>query len=609
MKKPTLRERLSYWFDKKMSRGSLSLIKLLAIVTLVIVLIVSFLIFALGYSEEGGFRSALWNSIATTINAWMPYFDEGSPGYLILTAAAALVGLLLTSILIGIISSAIEEKVNSLKRGTSNVLESGHIVVLGFYPGEYTLLRELVLAAGNESACIVVVSDTEQEEVEQSIRENIDIPRNVRLICRTVDMFDAVSLEKCSIANSRAVVVSPTDDMRTAKALLAAASVLEKTGGRDVRLCAVLSGAEYAFPASIAEKYNITALRSSETIAKVIAHSCTQPGLSDTFRELFRFEGSELHTGDVAGTAGMRFGDLLLRMDGGVPVGYVRGGETIVNPSRNVVLQEGDRILFFAEDGESVKVTDAAGMAESDTVRLLEKSAPDETVAIIGGNESLPTVIAELPDNVSEAIIAGSPAEYKDEAAVKAAERGGLKLTFSDADVSDTDALEALVCGAAHAVVFSPADGDDDEADMESIMLLLRLRDIRARLGLGFNITAEMRREYNQKLAVTDDNTDFLVASNMSSLILAQLAESPKLISTYSELLSNEGNELYLKKAGLLLAYGKRPVAEIRRLAMIRGYIMIGYRKADENRSVFNPPLDEVIDIGPEDSLIVIGES
>ena len=161
MKKPTLRERLSYWFDKRMSRGSLSLIKLLAIVSLVVVLVVSFVIFVCGFNEDGGFRSALWNSIATTINAWMPYFDEGSPGYLILTAAAALVGLLLTSILIGIISSAIEEKVNSLKRGTSNVLESGHIVVLGFYPGEYTLLRELVLAAGNENACIVVVSDTE----------------------------------------------------------------------------------------------------------------------------------------------------------------------------------------------------------------------------------------------------------------------------------------------------------------------------------------------------------------------------------------------------------------------------------------------------------------
>ena len=99
----------------------------------------------------------------------MPSFEDGSPGYLILMSITAIAGLLFTSVLIGIITSAIEEKIDNLKRGNSFVLEKDHIVVLGFYPGEYTLINQLILAAGDEPACIVIAEDMEREEMEQNI--------------------------------------------------------------------------------------------------------------------------------------------------------------------------------------------------------------------------------------------------------------------------------------------------------------------------------------------------------------------------------------------------------------------------------------------------------
>ena len=91
---------------------------------------------------------------------------------------------------------------------------------------------------------------------------------------------------------------------------------------------------------------------------------------------------------------------------------------------------------------------------------------------------------------------------------------------------------------------------------MKTSFLLLRLRDIRSRNHLRFNITAEMHRESNQSLVVSDDATDFVVASNLASLFLAQLAETPDLDALFSELLSNEGNELQLLKAKYLNAAG-----------------------------------------------------
>ena len=161
----TLRERFHYWFDNRISKGSLGFIRILIIVSLVFAVLMAGLIILMGYNAEGETASVFWNSIATMLNAWMPYFEEGSPGYLILMSVTAVGGILFTSVLIGIITTAIEEKITSLKKGNSRVMETGHLVVLGFYPGEYTLLRQLILAESGEGACIVVAEDMDRDKI------------------------------------------------------------------------------------------------------------------------------------------------------------------------------------------------------------------------------------------------------------------------------------------------------------------------------------------------------------------------------------------------------------------------------------------------------------
>ena len=610
MNKPDLRERFSYWFDNKMSNGSLGLIRLLAVGSLIIVLAIAVLIAVLGLNDGDGFLSAFWDSLATIINAWMPYHEDGGAGYLILTAVAAVAGLLVTSILIGIIASAIEEKVNDLKHGSSRVLEAGHIVVLGFYPGEFTLIRQLVLSAGDEPCCIVVAGEEEQEEMAQSIRDNVDVPKNVRLICRSVDLFDPVALEKCAVSACRSVVVSPTDDYRTTKILLAVSSITENTENSDIRVSAVISREEYRFPASMAEKHHVYMLQSGEILARIIAHSCTQPGLSDTFREMFQFEGSELYAETIAGSAGLRFGDIVLRMDGGTPVGIVRGGQIMIDPPGDTAVRAGDRILLFAEDEGIAALTGAAaGSAGAGEASRGTPASAGGTVAIIGGNDSLPIILRELPAGITKVIIAAGAMRYKDETMRIADERGGFAVSFFHTDIRSESALTELAGRADHIVVLSDRDKDEDAADMESIFLLLHLRDIRERCGLAFNITAEMRREHNQKLMTTGDDTDFVVASNMSSLILAQLAECPELFGVFAELLSNEGSEIYLRKVPPMPDGARRTIAQLRSEALAQGRLVIGYRKAGSAGSVLNPPLDDVPDLGSTDSLIVIEES
>ena len=610
----TVKERFNYWFDNRMTKGSLGLIRVLIVATIALAGVIAGLIILFKFNIDGEGEtisafSVLWDSISTVMNAWMPSSEDGALGYLVLMSLSAIAGVLFTSVLIGIITSAIEEKIDSLKRGNSFVLEKDHIVVLGFYPGEYALLQQLVLAAAGAPACIVLAEDMERTEMEENIRENLDVPKNIRIVCRTADITDPASLEKCSVETSKTVIVSPTDDMRTIKTVLAVSALLEEKGAPEISVNAIISKNEHRFPQFIAEANNITTLQTNDIIAKMIAHSCTQTGLSETFREIFNFEGSEFYLVDVKEIDGLTFEELMLRMNHATPVGLYRDGKVLMNPAADYPLRQTDRILIFSEESDSAKLeASLSPLPEMSQVPQMNREDMTDTV-IIGHNESLPIIIHELPENVSHVYLAGQTTSQEElDVIQKVADNRKLSLSYYRGNPRSEKTLLELAQMAEHIVVLNDHSKEPEEADMEAIFLLINLRDIRKRYNLKFNITVEMQKEHNQKLVGRGDHTDFLVASSMASLILAQLAESPELINVFREILSNKGNELYLKNVGLMQLEGEHTIRELRRTMLRQGFVLLGDLNC-EKYSTFNRELEEKITLSTDDNLIVIGES
>jgi len=606
-RKFTLKERFQYWFDNRMTKGSLGLIRVLIVVSVILAVSVAGLIILFKFNEEGEVASVFWDSIATVINAWMPSFEDGSPGYLILMSIVAIAGVLFTSVLIGIITSAIEEKIDSLKRGNSFVLEKDHIVVLGFYPGEYTLLNQLILAAADEQACIVVAEDMEREEMEQNIAENLDIPKNVRIVCRTVDITDPASIEKCSVETCKTVVVSPTDDLRTTKAILAVSALLQKKGAPHISVNAIASKPEYRFPASLAEANHITTLQTSNIMAKMIAHSCTQTGLSELFREVFNFEGSEFYLEDLAGIDGLTFEDIMVHLNNAIPVGVCRDGKVTLNPPADYKLSETDRILVYSEDKAPATLDDNTEKSDRQLNVVINKETT--SAVILGHNESLPVILSELPENVTNVYIYEQYIKDFEKVEMQTvADARNMTLKYIEEDPRISKVLYNEVSELSdHIVILNDYDKDPEEADTDVIFMLLNLRDIRGEKGLKFNITVEMQKERNQSLVGAGDTTDFLVTSSMSSLILAQLAENPELIDVFREILSNKGSELYLKNVGSLQIEGTYTIRELRRGMLKQRYVLLGVM-SDNKYTYFDRELDNEITLKKEDCLIVLGE-
>ena len=448
-KKPTWKDKLLHWFDEQMSRGSLGLIKLLTITTVLTALTVAVVMQTAGILVSGEydtFGARLYASFSAIINSFFPYYSDGDVKYRTAMSFNAVYGIFITSMLIGIIATGIQSKIESLKKGNVPIMEENHILVLGFEPGEYTLIQELVYGADKRPCCIVVVGEIDREEMEDAIRSNVNCPKNVRILCRSVNVLDPDELSRCSLDTCRTVLISPADVDRTIQTLLAVIKISHDLTERKVHTIAVLSRNDYRIPAALLEKYGVILLHTEGTIARIMAHSCTQPGLSKTILEMFHFDGSEMHIISLPGTEGLTFEELLCRVDDAFPIGICKGEDIYLNPEPSMKLEAGDRLLVFCEESDSAKFLPAPELPPMEPIPAYRGAKESGRLVIIGCNEFLPTILFELPENVASVTLANVAEGFRDEALQAAARRETpLSVAFFEKDALERANMEELV--------------------------------------------------------------------------------------------------------------------------------------------------------------------
>ena len=167
--KKTFREKSRYFFDNLMSRGTLSLIGFLAIISLALILIFTIILWLIDLLPGKGFIELLWLNIFKTLNTGT--LSGAEPGQLdfFLSFLIALASIFITSLLIGLLTAGIQQKIWSLRQGRSKVIESDHTIILGWSEIIFTVIRALSKAAANQkSRKIVIMAPRDKAEMEET---------------------------------------------------------------------------------------------------------------------------------------------------------------------------------------------------------------------------------------------------------------------------------------------------------------------------------------------------------------------------------------------------------------------------------------------------------
>ena len=633
MASASTKEKIRYYFENTMSAGPAGVIKWLALASLFMVLVLGVVILAFGIkgspdpeAQNLGFIEGAWQSLMATLDSGTMGGDEGWH-FRAVRFVATLGGIFVISILIGTISSGIDEKLDELKKGRSRVLESNHTLILGWSEKVFTIISEIIEANSNQKKPrIVLLANKDKGEMEDEIRAKIEDFKNTKVIVRSGSPLEITTIAVVNPNEARSILVLANDEVNSDTYVIK--TVLALTNGKHRKKEA------YNIVAEIKDEKNMEAaelvgnnetvfLLSSDLISRITAQTCRQSGLSVVYSELLQFEGDEIYFQPEKGLEGKTYKDVVFAYENSAVIGILtKDRKALINPTMETKFNPGDSVIAISEDDDTIKLSEKSsfGIQEKLFNREDSSSISLEKTLILGWNERGIRIIEELENYVAAGSEVTIVAEWNElEAEVEDLKKAltKQKITFQNGNITDKKTLVNLKTeNFDHIILLSSRTLDIQESDAKTLICLLHLRNLSEQAGKEYSIVSEMLDIRNRDLGVVAKADDFIVSDNLISLMLSQLSENKDLKKVYDVLFEAEGSEIYLKPVSRYIKTGE-PVNfyTILESAARLNETAIGYRisalSAISEKSFgvkTNPNKSESVTYTADDFIIVVAE-
>lgn len=629
---PSLRARWHYRSDALFAKGTAPLIAWLGLVTLALILAAGFVISLFGIAVNGnrpsGFLENTWMSLLRTMDPGTMGGDQGW-GWRGIALVVTIGGILIVSILIGLVTSGIENRLAELRKGRSRVIERDHVVILGWSPKIFPVISELAIANENQKhGRIVILAARDKSEMEDELDAQLGDLGPTRVICRTGHPSTIGDLDLVAVDAAKSVIVlapEGTGALSDAMVIRSVLALLQTPSGRDVPVIAELADSRNARALQAATGGRVRTLVSSEIVARVTAQVCREPGASAVYQELLDFDGDELYFESVPELVGQSFGAALNAFEDASIVGLRHAdGSVDLVPLMTTTIEPGCDVLAIAGDDDRVLFSgfrDANPRPTGNGAAL--PSRPPARILVLGWNHFGPFVLGELDGNVpadSKVCIAVHPDRAEANTASKVGTLPNTAVSVELADVTEPGVLGRLLDAEAwdHVILLCYRENcEADEADAHALMTLLALRQElsarEARDGAAAtpSVVAELRDVRDVALAGITRPDDLIVSERLTSLVIAQLAQSPELETVFRELFSAGGPQVRLQPASEYAPIDEPCVyADVVAAGRDRGEVVIGYRRNSANGApVVNPAKQTALNLRAVDEVIVIART
>jgi voltage-gated potassium channel Kch len=629
----TWRDRLRYRFENTLARGPVAIIAWLALASAAIVVLAALLLALFRIDQVPGDPASTlglieggWQSLMHAMDAGNLAGDQGWPLRLLMLVVT-IGGIFIVSILIGTITSGLESRLDELRKGRSRVVERDHTLILGWSSKVYSIVGELLIANRNQRAPrIVILAERDKVEMEDDIRAKFPDLGNTRVICRSGDPLDLDDLAVVDPHGARSIVILAPEienpDIYVIKSVLAITNNPDRRG-HPYHIVAEIRDARNEEAAALVGGEETVFVRGEDLIARLTAQTCRQSGLSVVYTELLDFEGAEIYLREEAALLARTYREALSAYEQSAVMGLLRGdGEALINPPMDTRIEPGDRVIAISEDDDTL-VLSSAPPPEPRTEAIVAAApsppTPERTL-VLGGTGKAEAIIRELEHYVapgSEVVVVSADRGIQAELEPLASELTRQRLSLRVGDTTRRSVLDALdVPGFDHVILLSDTRLPMQEADAQTLISLLHLRNIGTSSGRRLNIVSEMMDLRNRALAQVARADDFIVSDKLISLMLSQLAENRHLHAIFRELFGSEGSEIYLRPASHYVATDAEvDFYTVIEAAARRGETAIGYRDAGSAEMAaegygvrVNPRKSAVRRYAADDQVIVLAE-
>tara|TARA_Y100000310_G_scaffold322934_1_gene382665 strand:+ start:954 stop:2894 length:1941 start_codon:yes stop_codon:yes gene_type:complete len=643
--KTTFSEYIKYKFHNTLSRGTPALLSWLGIITIGFIALASIFVKVTVEGKKLSLINIIWISLTRVLDPGVIGGDTGSWPYLVVMLFITMVGVFIFSTLIGIVTTSINNSIQSLRKGRSKIFEENHTLILGWGEKVIAIVTELVIAFNQYQSeySIVILGDEDKVKMEDKIRDKVGVTGNTTVICRSGISSEIGDLNLTNLNKAKSIIIVPPDepyaDIGVIKTVLALLNYPDTKKEHNM-----VSVANYSEDYTLLKRIagdQINVILSNEVVAKIISQTCRQPGLSLVYSEILSFNGKS-HYKDITGPwyeeasgdeiyfsnqseiIGKRYDKAQLSYNSSSVIGIFNSEKgVILNPHSDYLLKEGDQVIVIAQDADKIDylLNDDSIIDENLIVNKKSYLEP-EKILIINSNRLTSLIITKLDKYVidgSSIDLFNHNNEQLEKEKMNINNLENASINFMSGDPTVYNELEKInLMQYDHIVVLSDfINHGAMNADARNLITLLHARDILRKSDRKITIVSQMMDERNRAVADQARADDFIISEKLISQYMAQISENQFLFPLFNELFTNEGEEIYFNNIKDYVKIGvKTNFYTLVKAASLRNESAIGYRKsalhydAGENYGVkMNPDKDEEILIDSDDQLIIIASA
>lgn len=315
----------------------------------------------------------------------------------LISATVTMCGIFIISTLIGALTTGMESKLAELRKGRTVVIETNHTsieivlhiffdvhlliisVILGWSSKIFDIINELIIA--NESQhnpSIVILAPKDRLEMQEIITQKIHGRKNTKIICRNGDPMSIDDLNILSPNHARSIIIlAPSNDNPDVSVIKTILAITNNPQRRKIRfhIVAEIQQRNNIEVARIAgrrrlesneENYSIDCsgadevvfIHADEIIARIIAQSGRQSGLSTILSMLLSFHYDEIYFKCEPLLIGKTFEEVLYLYRTCSVIGLMFADQTIqICPPSETIIRSNDQIIVIAEDDNAIHLS------------------------------------------------------------------------------------------------------------------------------------------------------------------------------------------------------------------------------------------------------------
>ncbi|PWA47755.1 ion channel CASTOR [Artemisia annua] len=629
----SLNKQLAYKVDVFLSVRPYSKPLALLVATLLLIGVGGLALFGV---TDDSLADCLWLSWTYVADSGNHANSEGV-GPRLVSVSISFGGMLIFAMMLGLVTDAISEKFDSLRKGKSEVVKKDHTLILGWSDKLGSLLNQLAIA--NESmggGIVVVMAERDKEEMESDIAKMEFDFRKTSVICRSGSPLILADLKKVSVSKARAIIVLAEDgnaDQSDARALRTVLSLTGVKDGLRGHIVVELGDLDNEVLVKLVGGDLVETVVAHDVIGRLMIQCARQPGLAQVWEDILGFENCEFYIKRWPQLDGMLFEDVLISFPDAIPCGIKSvscGGKIILNPDESYVLQEGDEVLVIAEDDDTYSPVALPTVWKGTLPKALFVPNSMEKILLCGWRRDIEDMIMVLDAFLAPGselwmfneVIEGVREQKLIDGGLDIERLMNITLVHREGNAVIRRQLESLPLESFDSILILADESVEDsaiQADSRSLATLLLIRDIQAKrlpyreakASHGRNGSfsqgswiGEMQQASDKSVIISeilDPRTknllsmsrisDYVLSNELVSMALAMVAEDRQINDVLEELFAEEGNEMHIRQADLYIEEGEElSFYEILLRARQRREIVIGYRSGNVEKAVINPP-------------------